>query len=88
MHLHHPLTTYPHTATLHRRLVSADRLSHHHQHDLSTEQVPVSAYVGSSKILKDLKDLFCGTSSRVRLCWELEELKEPKGPQALGSRDL
>ena len=27
------------------------------KHGLSTEQVPVSAYVGSSKNLKDLKDL-------------------------------
>ena len=41
--------------------------------------VPVSAYGGGSKNLKDLKDLirkeawlFCRTSSGVRLCWELE----------------
>ena len=27
------------------------------KHGLSTEQFPVSAYVGSSKILKDPKDL-------------------------------
>ena len=32
----------------------------------STEQVPVSAFGGSLKNLKDLKD-------GVRLCWELEE---------------
>jgi hypothetical protein len=30
------------------------------KHGLSTEPVPVSAYVGSSKNLKDLKDLGVG----------------------------
>ena len=60
----------------------------------STEPFSVSAYVGSSKSLKNLKDwnvirkeewLFCRTSSGVRL-WELEEPKGPKG--SLHLKDL
>ena len=54
----------------------------------STEQVPVSAYGGSFKNLKDLKVGFdtlkktepsCRISSSVHLCWELEEPKGTKG---------
>jgi len=80
------------------------------KHGLSTDQFPVSAYVGSSKNLNDLKDvgsaqkatghhraltsgrnvsnsknkgrserqhgLFTDQFSGVRLCWELEDLKD------------
>jgi hypothetical protein len=55
-------------------------------HDLSTEQVPVSAYVGSSKNLKDLKDngrLCCGSRLREGEVFAYvglpQNLKEPQG---------
>ena len=55
-----------------------------------TEQFPVSAYVGSSKNLKDLKD--CGSRLRsdevfAYRCWALSKPKGPKVPgpfQTLG----
>ena len=36
--------------------MATGRVAIERKHGLSTEQVPVSAYVGSSKNLKDLKD--------------------------------
>ena len=60
----------------------------------------MSAYVGSSKNLKDLKEAiplnggpdvirkearpFCRTRSGVHLCRELKEPQGPKGPKAAG----
>ena len=37
------------------------------KHDLSTEQIPVSAFVGSSKNLEDLKDGAVGCCMRADL---------------------
>ena len=48
------------------------------KHGLSTEQFPVSAYVGSSKNLKDLKDPSCA-SLAVRYPSSGQEVKfDPK----------
>ena len=55
------------------------------KHGLSAEQVPVSAYVGSSKNLKDLKDLLSCTPAEWRGTSLIRNTHPPRmtiGPEA------